>query len=167
LGTEGLHLPFPLARQGEVRLSVLPFEKWNTLRARSALQKPEARRPPLPHQPSPVRAAPGLSLGPASAPPPQRRCSSPSAEPPVQSLGAGCQRARAGGPWTTLLLFLGFFIGNIGVASSFSAGAASSLPHPLEGCAFLAQGLLYLNRTPPVPCKFAFNIRGSAHLLPK
>jgi hypothetical protein len=38
-----------------------------------ALQKPETRRPPLPHQPSIVRGERGLSLVPASVPPTPRR----------------------------------------------------------------------------------------------
>jgi hypothetical protein len=38
-----------------------------------ALQKPETRRPPLPHQPSIVRVERGLSLVPASVPPTPRR----------------------------------------------------------------------------------------------
>ena len=59
-----------------------------------ALPKPDARRPPLPHQPSPVRAAPGLCLGPASPPPPLLFALS---GPPRASLGAGCPRGRAAG----------------------------------------------------------------------
>ena len=58
--------------------------------ARGALQKPPCASP----QPSPLRATPSPSLGPASTPATQRRCSSPSAGPPVHRSGLV---ARAGG----------------------------------------------------------------------
>jgi len=40
-----------------------------------------------------VRAAPGLSLGPALTPPTQRRCSAPSAGPPVHRSGLAARAA--------------------------------------------------------------------------
>ena len=89
--------------------------------------RPDARRPPLPHQPSPVRAAPGLSLGPALQPPTQRAAHSPSLGPtstsdpapllstlggaPSASLGAGCPCGRAAGNHEKLFIIRGKRLG--------------------------------------------------------
>ena len=57
-----------------------------------AMLRPDADALPCPTNPSVVRGAPRLSVGPPSAPLTQRRCSAPQAGPPVASLRAGCPR---------------------------------------------------------------------------
>ena len=89
----------------------------------SAMLRPDARRPALPHPPSVVRGAPSRSVGPASAPPTQRRCSAPSAGPPGAALWAGCPRSLAPGRRRRCR------------AAAADGGGAAAQPRLRRGCA--------------------------------